>query len=194
MSTLTASSHARRDRFADWAVIVLVVIALAAGWLIKSSAENATQSINSAAGSFSYPSGWQTSKALGLSAQDTRTKSGIPTAFSITSEALDTDQGLDALSTRQTMRLAQDNDDFSMLNINKETIGGDNAVTLSYAYVAMSNAGTAASDRLPVVVEATDTLIKRGNTLYVLRFSADSTAYASLSDLRAKLLSSVKLP
>ena len=194
MSTLTASSHARRDRFADWAVIGLVVIALAAGWLIKSSTENATQSINSAAGSFSYPSGWQTSKALGLSAQDTRTPSGIPTAFSITSETLDTDQGLDALSTRQTIRLAQDNDGFSMLNINKETIGGDNAVTLNYAYVVVSNAGTAASERLPVVVEATDTLIKRGNTLYVLRFSADSAAYASLADLRAKLLSSVKLP
>ena len=194
MSTLTASSHARRDRFADWAVIVLVVIALAAGWLIKSSTENATQSINSADGSFSYPSGWQTSKALGLSAQDTRTQSGIPTAFSITSETLDTDQGLDALSTRQTIRLAQDNDGFSMLNINKETLGSDNAVTLNYAYVVVSNAGTAASDRLPVVVEATDTLIKRGNTLYVLRFSADSATYASLADLRAKLLSSVKLP
>jgi hypothetical protein len=96
MSTLTASSHARRDRFADWAVIVLVVIALAAGWLLKSSTENATQTVSNALGSFSYPSGWQTSKALGLSAQDTRTKSGIPTAFSITSETLDTDQGLDA--------------------------------------------------------------------------------------------------
>ena len=194
MSTLTASHRTRRDRFSDWAVVGLVALALIAGWLVKTSAENASQSISGDAGSFTYPIGWQSDKSNGLFAQDTRTTSGVPTEFGITAEPLESDQGLDALSTRQTIRRSQELDGFSMLGTSKETVNGDAAVTLNYAYVTVPDVGTAASRRLPVVVEATDTLVKRGSTLYILHFSADSAAFAGLDGLRANLFNSVRLP
>ena len=194
MTTLTAPRRTYRDRFADWLVIGLVIVSLAAGWLIKSNAESASQSISGDVGSFSYPIGWLSNKTDGLHATDTRTDSGVPTAFGLTAETVNADQDLKALSTRQTIRLAQDLDGFSMLSTKSESVNGEPAVTLAYAYVVVPDVGVASSNRLPVVVEATDSLIKHSDKLYVLRFSADSAAFAALADLRAKLVNSVKLP
>lgn len=193
MTTLT-TLRTRRDRFADWAVIGLVVIALLAGWLIKSGAEGATQSLSNDVGSFSAPTGWRSDKSAGLAAQDTRTTSGVPTTFSLTSEALDGDPSLNALSTRRTIKLAQDLDGFSMLGTKTDTVNGEAATTLNYAYVVVPEAGTAGSDRRPVVVEATDTLIKRGGQLVIVHFSSESSSFAALADVRTKLIGSVKLP
>lgn len=194
MTTLTAPRRTHRDRFADWLVIGLVIVSLAAGWLIKSNAESASQSISGDVGSFSYPIGWLSNKTDGLHVADTRTDFGVPTEFGLTAETVNADQDLKALSTRQTIRLAQDLDGFSMLSTKSESVNGEPAVTLAYAYVVVPDVGVASSNRLPVVVEAADTLIKHGDKLYVLRFSADSAAFATLADLRAKLLNSVKLP
>jgi hypothetical protein len=194
MTTTTAPRRIHRDRYADWAVIGLVVIALLIGWLIKSGAESATQTLSSDVGSFSAPIGWLSDKSDGLAAQDTRTTSGVPTTFSITSEALDGDPSLNALSTRRTIRLAQDLDGFSMLGTQSDSINGNSATTLNYAYVVVPEAGTAGSARLPVVAEATDTLIKRNGQLVIVHFSSESGSFAALAGLRAKLVGSVKLP
>lgn len=193
MTTLTAT-HVRRDRFADWAVIGLVIVALLLGWAIKSGAESATQTLSSDVGSFNAPIGWRSDKSAGLAAMDTRTTSGVPTTFSITTQALDTDASLNALSTRRTIKLAQDLDGFSMLGTQSDTINGEAATTMSYAYVVVPEAGTAGSARVPVVVEATDTLVKRNGRLAIVHFSSESTSFAALAELRAKLIGSVKLP
>ena len=192
--TALAQIRTRRDRFADWAVIGLVVIALLIGWSIKSGAENATQALSSEVGSFNAPMGWRSDKSAGLAAMDTRTASGVPTTFSITTQVLDNDASLNALSTRRTIKLAQELDGFSMLDTRADTVNGESATTLNYAYVVVPEAGTAGSARVPVVVEATDTLIKRNGQLVIVHFSSESTAFAGLADLRAKIMSSVKLP
>lgn len=192
--TAIAKTRTRRDRFADWAVIGLVVIALLIGWSIKSGAENATQALSSDVGSFNAPMGWRSDKSAGLAAMDTRTASGVPTTFSITTQALDSDASLNALSTRRTIKLAQELDGFSMLDTRADTVNGESATTLNYAYVVVPEAGTAGSARVPVVVEATDTLLKRNGQLVIVHFSSESTAFAGLADLRAKLIGSVKLP
>jgi len=193
MTTLTVT-HPRRDRYADWAVIGLVVIALLIGWAIKSGAEGAIQSLTSDVGSFNAPIGWRSDKSAGLAAMDTRTTSGVPTTFSITTEPLDGDPSLNALSTRRTIKLAQDLDGFSMLGTQSDTINGEAATTMSYAYVVVPEAGTAGSARVPVVVEATDTLIKRSGQLVIVHFSSESSSFAALANVRAKLIGSVKLP
>ncbi len=192
--TALAKTRTRRDRFADWAVIGHVVIALLIGWAIKSGAEGATQALSSDVGSFNAPMGWRSDKSAGLAAMDTRTASGVPTTFSITTQALDSDASLNALSTRRTIKLAQELDGFSMLDTRADTVNGESATTLNYAYVVVPEAGTAGSARVPVVVEATDTLIKRNGQLVIVHFSSESTAFAGLADLRAKLIGSVKLP
>jgi hypothetical protein len=194
MSSIPLTHHTRRDRLSDWAVIVLVIAALIGGWLVKTSAENATQLIGGDVGSFSYPAGWLADTSTGLTVQDTRTASGVPTAFSLSAEPLDGDPSLNALSTGRTIRLAQELDGFSMLSTKPDNVNGESAVTLNYAYVVVPEAGTAGSARLPVVVEATDTLLKHSGQLVVVRFSSDSQSFAALADRRAQLISSVKLP
>lgn len=196
MTTTTAKPRLRTDRFADWAVVGLVVVALIAGWLVKSSAENNLQSLSGDVGSFSYPKGWLVDKSNGLSVQDARSvsASGVPTTFSLTTEALDGDPSLNAISTGRTIKLSQDLDGFSMLGTKSDSVNGEAAVTLSYAYVIVPEAGTAGSARLPVVVQATDTLVKHNGQLYVLHFNSDSNSFAALAELRAKTISSVKLP
>ena len=192
--TALAKTRTRRDRFADWAVIGHVVIALLIGWAIKSGAEGATQALSSDVGSFNAPMGWRSDKSAGLAAMDTRTASGVPTTFSITTQALDSDASLNALSTRRTIKLAQELDGFSMLDTRADTVNGESATTLNYAYVVVPEAGNAGSARVPVVVEATDTLLKRNGQLVIVHFSSESTSFAGLADLRAKIISSVKLP
>lgn len=196
MTTTTALRRTRSDRFADWAVIGLVVVALVAGWLVKSSTENAMQAASSDVASFDYPKGWLVDQSDGLSAQDARlgSASGVATTFSVSAEALDGDPSLNALSTRRTIKLSQDLDGFSMLGTKPDNINGESAVTLSYAYVIVPEAGTAGSARLPVVVQATDTLVKHNGQLYVVHFNSDANSFESLAALRAKMISSVKLP
>ena len=194
MTTTTAPRRIHRDRFADAAVIGLVAIALLAGWLIKAGAEGATQSLSSEVGSFNAPIGWRSDKSAGLAARDSRTASGVPTTFSLTTEALDGDPSLNALSTRRTIELAQDLDGFSMLGTQADTVNSEAATTLHYAYVVVPEAGTAGSDRRPVVVEATETLIKRGGRLVVVHFSSEASSFTALADVRAKIIGSVKLP
>lgn len=193
MTTL-AKTRTRRDQFADWAVIGLVIIALLIGWTIKSGAENATQSLSSDVGSFNAPIGWRSDQSAGLAALDTRTASGVPTTFSLSTEVLDGDPSLNALSTRRTIKLAQELDGFSMLETRADTLNGESATTLNYAYVVVPEAGTAGSARVPVVVEATDTLLKRSGQLVIVHFSSEAASFAALADLRAKLIGSVKLP
>jgi hypothetical protein len=175
-------------------VIGLIVIALLIGWAIKSGAESATQALSIDVGSFNAPIGWRSDKSAGLAAMDTRTASGVPTTFSITTQVLDNDASLNALSTRRTIKLAQELDGFSMLDTRADTVNGEAATTLNYAYVVVPEAGTAGSARVPVVVEATDTLVKHSGQLVIVHFSSESTSFAALADLRAKLIGSVKLP
>ena len=194
MTTTTAPRRIHRDRFADWAVIGLVIVALLIGWSIKSGAESATQALSSDVGSFNAPIGWRSDKSNGLAAQAAFTTSGVPTLFSITTEPYDGDPSLNALSTGRTIKLAQDLDGFSMLGTQTDSINGETATTMNYAYVVVPEAGTAGSARVPVVVEATDTLVKRNGQLVIVHFSSESSSFAALTDLRAKLISSVKLP
>ncbi len=194
MTTTTAPRRIHRDRFADWVVIGLVVVALLIGGALKSGAEGATQTLTSEVGSFNAPLGWHSDKSAGLAAMDTRSASGVATAFSIATEVLDNDASLNALSTRRTIKLAQDLDGFSMLEMRADTVNGEAATTLNYAYVVVPEAGTAGSARVPVVVEATDTLLKRNGQLVIVHFSSESTSFAALADLRTKLIGSVKLP
>ncbi len=81
-----------------------------------------------------------------------------------------------------------------MLGTQTDSINGEAATTMNYAYVVVPEAGTAGSARVPVVVEATDTLVKRNGQLVIVHFSSESSSFAALADLRAKLISSVKLP
>lgn len=196
MTTTTALRRNRTDRFADWAVIGLVVVALIAGWLVKSSTENAMQAASNDVAAFDYPKGWLVDQSDGLSVQDARlgSASGVATTFSVSVEAIDGDPSLNALSTRRTIKLSQDLDGFSMLGTKPDNLNGEAAVTLSYAYVIVPEAGTAGSARLPVVVQATDTLVKRNGELYIVHFNSDANSFESLAALRAKMMSSVKLP
>jgi hypothetical protein len=194
MTTTTAPRRIHRDRFADWAVIGFVIVALLIGWSIKSGAERAMQTLSSDVGSFNAPIGWRSDKSNGLAAQDVFTASGVPTLFSITTEPIDGDPSLNALSTGRTIKLAQDLDGFSMLGTQADSIDGEAATTMNYAYVVVPEAGTAGSARIPAVVEATDTLVKRSGQLVIVHFSSDADSFAALADLRAKIVGSVKLP
>ena len=52
------------DRFAEITVVVVTVIALLAGWMIKSSVENRSVPFNSGAVSAALPAGWLQSEGM----------------------------------------------------------------------------------------------------------------------------------
>ena len=118
----------------------------------------------------------------------------MPTLFSITTEPYDGDPSLNAIKHGPHDQIGARPRRLSMLGTQTDSINGEAATTMNYAYVVVPEAGTAGSARVPVVVEATDTLVKRNGQLVIVHFSSESSSFATLADLRAKLISSVKLP
>ena len=58
--TAASSVRARRDRWADWLVVGVVILALLLGWVVKAWAEGGTESFTDPETglTLTYPSGW----------------------------------------------------------------------------------------------------------------------------------------
>src|SRR3972149_6132901 len=57
-TSMPTKSTSTGQRFADWAVIVLTLVALLGGWLIKNSVENRSVLFESSGISAQTPQGW----------------------------------------------------------------------------------------------------------------------------------------
>jgi hypothetical protein len=192
MSALSPTALAKPVRRSEpeWAVVLVVAVALVAGWLLKTSVESSTLQFSSPDLSLNYPSGWLTEinpeAGIIFSASDTRPDSLYRSNFTVQmSDALpalpEKSQGIeiDKLTpaiTAWSFQRGQELGAFRVLGTEPTVIGGRQGAVLHYAFVSDPIASPF-RQALPVVVEAADYLIPTGDRMLILTAAGDGKRF-----------------
>lgn len=173
-------------------VLCVVLLALAGGWGLKWSVQNATHTVRLGGGipDVAYPASWVTVPADDVlwQAINPRSASTFKSRVQISSRVLNPDESLDSLSVSWLLQRNSTLEKFRNLATSSNVrVGDEPAVLFTYAYVddpelALGDPG------LPVVVEAQDLLWLGGKPgqqqLLVITVAAD----AALWDVEAPAL------
>ncbi len=206
---MTASSQTNApagisiSRRSDILVLACLALALAAGWLFKSSVQGQVQPIEDPLTGLQLkvPATWQADQDVPnviLAASDSHSASTFKTKLTIVSRQIDAGAGLDAEAI--VNRLVENHEanllGYHLLAI--DTVSGrpaDKARLISYAYVVQpESVDRPFQASLPVVVQASDYLILEADRYYVLTFAADSLEFESQAPDFDLILKSVDLP
>lgn len=187
-----------REEEPEWLVWALVIVMLALGGLVGVIVERRTDTATAGSLSLRYPASW-----VSMTSEDPfeLVRAGEPfesTSFPATvsvrqmpvTEVSTTAQTLGDLalkwSNKQTLELLG----YKVLSI-EPMQENQEAVKIDYAYVAEPPMG--GPDSVPVVARATDVLIRDGEALTIVTFSADTAAFDAQESTWKRILASLKL-
>lgn len=162
------------DRFAEITVIIVTLIALAAGWSYKTSVENASVPFEAQGVTAGAPKGWLQSGASGdelLRTVDINS-SGFGATYVVRQIAVSPEATTSEVASRVALEHAQDLLAFRMLE-QQEVIDrkGRSAYTISYVFVESNPDLTHAA--IPSVVRGMDFVFLGGERAIVVTFQAD---------------------
>jgi len=165
------------DRFAEITVVALTVIALIAGWLYKSSIENASLAFNAEGVSAQAPKGWLQVEPAGneiLHTVDIKS-TGFGATYVIQKIPTTQEASAAEVSSRLSLNYAQNLLAFRMLDQREVTVYGREAYEISYVFVESNPDLT--HDQLPSVVRGTDYVFLNGDHAVVVTFQTDEKNY-----------------
>jgi len=177
MNTTTKPSLG--DRYSDWAVIILTVVAVLLGWLYMSSVQS--RSIPFVAGGVKgqMPAGWLTDQAdKGVVLHTTELGgSGFGTTYQL--EVLPVTGGIspEQVASLYSIQRAQNLNTVRVLDQQDVTVNGKNGVKITYAYVDASSDLTRVD--VPVVVHGADYIFVAGDHAVVASYHASADNYAA---------------
>lgn len=176
-ATQTRKVASLGDRFAELAVVVLVLVALVIGWVLKTGVENRSESFSSGNISAQIPSGWLTSTPGGnevLHVTD-RTTSGFGTTYLIQQEVVSAESTPAQVVGLLTLERGNSLTAYRVLKQQDVLVQGKPAVELEYVYVE-SDANLSHST-FPVVVHGLDYVFVNGNQAVIVTYRADQAAF-----------------
>lgn len=184
----------------EWMVWALVALLLVAGLLIKLNATGQVVQATESGITLNYPAGWTrmvpTDPTQTLYAADSFSSAGFPTQVQIHEYPLaDVGRNLEALgdiNLAWSTRHGRDLMAYRALNVQTVTLDGQTASALEYAYIPTPAQGGDATG-LPVVVQAEDLLLKQGDQLIVITFTADAAHYAELAETWQAIQASIQV-
>lgn len=178
------SVRTRRDRWADWAVIVVLVVALLLGWAVKTVAEGQRVTYTNAEAGLTvrYPQGWllRTDPKLAFHALDPGA-GAFRTTYQVRVSPIDATVPLTstlnmALNDASLAR-AQGKTAYRLFDIHAgPDVGGRPTMEATYAYVVEGT--DLFVQQMPVVVEGIDIALVKGDRVYVFSLSAAEDAFA----------------
>lgn len=181
--TVQKPVRARRDRWADWAVIGVLIVALLLGWVVKSWAQGqrATFADAEAGLSLRYPRGWLQKSDDRLVFQALSPESGrFKTTYQVriwpVAAGEDVASTLTSVLNDASLSRAQEGTAFRLFDIEPgKDIDGQPAMESTYVYVVESV--DLFSQRMPTVVEGLSIAVMRGNQVYVFSLLAEEAAF-----------------
>jgi hypothetical protein len=195
----TTTSVGRTGPLKGWwdelLVVVVVVVALLLGWALKGWVQGQTVSFTSDDGvvSLSYPDRWleQIDKEALVTASDVRAEGAFKPFFSLRVREMDPGRPLTESDLLVALSLdrAEGLTAYRVLSVGQGTVGGLEASSVEYAYVAEPAGGIQAS--VPVVVEAIDWVVIRESKAYILTFAAMADRFAEEEGAFNSILRSV---
>jgi hypothetical protein len=178
------------DRFAELSVVLLTVVALAAGWLLKSSVENRSEAFTSGNITAQIPVGWLSKQPGGnevLHVTDLTT-SGFGTTYLIQVQAVPADAQLGQIVSLVTLERGNMLTGYRVLNEQEVVVQGRDAIEIDYVYV--ESAANLNHAVIPVVVRGLDYVFVNNGQSVIVSYRADQSDYeADLGRFRRFLIS-----
>lgn len=188
-----------RQEEPEWLVWALVAVMLALGGTVGAIVDRRTDLVAAGDLSLRHPASWVSMvgedpfELLHVS-QPVET-APFPASVSVrqmpVTEVSTTAQTLGDLALKWTNRQTQQLLSYRVLSIEPTTMVDQDAVKIDYAYVAEPPMG--GPDSMPVVARATDALLRQGDTLTIVSFSADADAFDGQAATWGRILASLKL-
>ncbi len=167
------------DRFAELAVLLLVVVALLLGVWLKTSVENRSAAFSGSGITAQVPVGWisgklGTGEVLHLS---DRTASGFGTTYIIQEAAVPADATNASFAGLLTMQRGSDLTGYRVLDQKDVLVQGRQAVEVEYVYV--ESADNLVDAVLPQVVHGLDYIFVDQGKAVVVTYRSDQSTYTT---------------
>ncbi len=191
-TSLPSKSTSTGQRFADWAVIVLTLVALLGGWLLMNSVENRSVSFESSGISAQTPQGWLKTAVQGdeiLRVTDPLS-SGFGTTYSLENIPVASDATFGTVVSLLTLQRGQALTAFRVLDQKPVTVFGQSAYEISYVFVESNPDLTHAA--LPNIVRGLDYIFLNGDHAVVATYWAEEKAFESDLGRFQRFLGSLK--
>ncbi len=192
MTTTTATAPSLGDRYAQWTVALLAVLALLAGWMLKAGVENRSVGFEADGVSAQAPAGW-----LRMAGGETEllhaanpASDGFGTTYVIDTVPVPANATGGDVASLLSLSRGQALTGFRVLDQFEVTVDGRAAYRMSFAYVETHPDAT--HDELPSVVQGIDFIFLDGSRAVVVTYMADESAYEADYGRFRRFLSSVK--
>ncbi|MFH2038467.1 MAG: hypothetical protein ABIJ65_03430 [Chloroflexota bacterium] len=172
-SSSTSNTLSLGDRFSDWVVVAITLVALLAGWFFKSSVENRSVLFQSSAIQAQIPQGWHTSVPQGddvLQVNDPLS-TGFGTTYSVKVIPIEAGSAVGQAASLLTLQRGQLLTAYRVLEQKKVTVYGKPAYELSYVFVETDPNLTHGD--LPNIVLGLDYIYLSGDHAVVVTYWAD---------------------
>jgi hypothetical protein len=177
-TTLPSKTDSSNQRFADWAVIVITLMAVLAGWLIKNSVQNRSDAFTGSGISAQTPQGWLTSKVQGneiLHVTDPLS-TGFGTTYTLQNIPIASNATVEQVVSMLTLQRGQALNAFRIFEQQPVTISGRAAFEIGYVYVESNPNLT--HNEIPNIVKGLDYVFLNGDHALIATYWADENEYA----------------
>ena len=191
-TTKTKSFISLGDRYGGLTVILITLVALAAGWLLKSGVENRFQAFTSAGITAQTPAGWLALNPVGnevLHVTD-RTSSGFGTTYLIQQEVVPADAQAGQIVALLTLERGNSLTGYRILNQQEVLVQGRKAIQVDYVYV--ESAANLNHAVMPAVVHGLDYVFVNAGKAVIVSYRADQSAFTTDLGRFYRFLVSVK--
>ena len=178
-----ATTRTRQDRWADWAVIGVLIVALLLGWalMLVVQGQRATFADADTGLTLRYPKGWmqKSDDRLLFQAADP-SSSEFKTTYQVRVQPIDASGSvtstLAAALNRASLARAQEGTAYRMLDL-KEGKAVNRRPTMEATYVYVVDSVDFFSQQLPVVVMGLDIAVAEGDQAYLFSLLASKDSF-----------------
>jgi hypothetical protein len=189
----------RSDRWADWAVIGVLVVALLLGVAVMAFAQGQTSeaAVADAGLNLTYPQGWLLKPAEGLAFQAVDPNAGeFKTTYQAQAAPIvaggPVTPTLTLALNNLSLNRAQGQMAYRLFDVAEgQPLGGQPTMEATYAYVLAGN--DLLSQRLPVVVQGLDIAVARGDQAVIFSLLASKDAFASVEKSFRRFVASAEM-
>lgn len=165
------------DRYSDWAVIVVTLVAVLLGWLLMSSVQSRSVPFDNGGVKGQMPAGWVTDLAeAGVVLHTTSLGgSGFGTTYQLEVVPVAGDTSPANVASLYSLNRAKDLTSVRILDQQDVTVNGQNGYKVTYAFVDADSDLTRAN--VPVVVRGADYFFVAGDHAVVATYRANEDNY-----------------
>jgi hypothetical protein len=181
----------------EWLVVLMVVVALALGWVLIAAVGGQTRSSTVGGLTLRYPADWIQDADLagmeGMSLYAGGLSGSQPSVAAGVLRELDPNApvSLDELVAQRGFAQAQSREMYRVLTSQRARVGSESGVALTYGYVRDA-ASSPHLSALPVVIMGVDYIVPHSGKVYVISLEAAATEFEAQRSTFGRILRSVR--